>query len=95
MDKFKHFPWGVLAHCTHVYGLGTFENGIETPRVRVTLATGIPEDVCHQINLGYRDWRSIRVDEFQNRELDGVLHVAKACEMLYKLKNPPKWAGGE
>jgi len=94
-DKFKHFPWGVLAHCTHVYGLGTFENGVETPRVRVTLATGIPEDVCRQINLGYRDWRSIRAEEFQDREEDGVLHVAKAGEMLYKLKNPPKWAAGE
>ncbi len=94
-DKFKHFPWGVLAHCTHVYGLGTFENGVETPRVRVTLATGIPEEVCRQINLGYRDWRSIRPEDFLNREHDGVLHVAKAGEMLYKLKHPPKWAAGE
>jgi nickel-dependent lactate racemase len=94
-NRFKHFPWGVLAHCTHVYGLGTFENGVETPRVRVTLATGIPEDVCRQVNLGYRDWRSIRVEDFQNREADGVLHVAKAGELLYKLKNPPQWASGE
>jgi len=94
-NRFKHFPWSVLAHCTHVYGLGTFENGVETPRVRVTLATGIPEDVCRQVNLGYRDWRSIRVEDFQNREADGVLHVAKAGELLYKLKNPPQWASGE
>ena len=93
-DRFKHIPWGVLAHCTHVYGLGTFENGVETPRVRVTLATGIPEDVCRQINLGYRDWKTIRVEEYQGREPEGILYVPKAGEMLYKLKNPPKWAGG-
>ncbi len=93
-DRFKEFPWGVLAHCTHVYGIGTYEDGVETPRVRVTLATGIPEDVCRQINLGYRDWRSIKVEEYANRESEGILHVPKAGEMLYQLKNPPAWAGG-
>ncbi len=93
-DRFKDFPWGVLAHCTHVYGLGRYENGVETPRVRVTLATGIPEAVCREINLGYRDWKSIRVEDYQNREAEGILHVPKAGEMLYKLKNPPSWAGG-
>ncbi|MBE9566620.1 MAG: DUF2088 domain-containing protein, partial [Proteobacteria bacterium] len=41
-DKFKHHPWGVLAHCTHVKGIGTFENGVERPRVNVVLATQIP-----------------------------------------------------
>lgn len=91
-DRFQGKPWGVLAHCTHVYGLGTYENGVETPRVRVTLATGIPEAVCREINLGYRDWRSIRVEDYQNREDEGVLHVPKAGEMLYRLKNPPAWA---
>ncbi|MFM1768436.1 MAG: hypothetical protein RJA22_965 [Verrucomicrobiota bacterium] len=91
-DRFQGQPWGVLAHCTHVYGLGTYENGVETPRVRVTLATGIPEAVCREINLGYRDWRGLRVEEFQNREAEGILHVPKAGEMLYRLKNPPAWA---
>lgn len=91
-DRFKDLPWGVLAHCTHVYGLGTYENGVETPRIRVTLATGLSEGVCRQINLGYRDWRSIRVEDYQNRESEGVLYVPKAGEMLYRLKNPPAWA---
>ena len=54
-DRFKHYPWGVLAHSTHVYGLGTFEDGVETPRAGVVLATSIPEEVCRKINLGYRD----------------------------------------
>ncbi len=94
-DRFKHYPWGVLAHASHVYGLGTFENGIETPRVRVTLATGISEDVCRKINLGYRDWRTIDVDAYDNRENEGVLLVRKAGEMLYHLKNQPSWASGD
>jgi len=83
-DRFKDLPWGTLAHCTHVFGGGTYEKGIETPRAKVTLATGIPESVCHEINLGYRDWRSIRVDDYADREHEGVLLVPKAGEQLYK-----------
>lgn len=91
-DKFKHYPWGVLAHSAHVYGLGMFENGVETPRARVTLATAIPPDICQQINLGYRDPATIRPEDFMNREDEGVLCVPKAGEMLFKLKEPPSWA---
>lgn len=91
-DRFKNYPWGVIAHCTHVRGIGTFEGGVEQCRVRVTLATAIPETVCRQINLGYRDPASIRPEAFANREAEGVLLVPKAGEMLYRLKNPPAWA---
>jgi len=93
-DKFKHYPWGVLAHSTHVRGIGKFENGVEKCRVQVTLATGIPEATCRRINLGYRDPKTIRVEDFANREDEGILLVPKAGEMLYRLKNPPKWAAG-
>jgi len=91
-DKFKHYPWGVLAHSTHVYGLGSYDNGVETPRAKVTLATGIPENICRKINLGYRDPKTIRPDDHANREHEGVLLVPKAGEMLFHLKNPPAWA---
>jgi len=84
-DKFKDLPWGVLAHSTHVFGLGTYVNGVEKARARVTLATGIPEDECRAINLGYRDWRSIRVADYAGRESEGILHVPKAGETLYRL----------
>ncbi|MGN6552735.1 MAG: lactate racemase domain-containing protein, partial [Verrucomicrobiota bacterium] len=93
-DKFKHYPWGVLAHSTHVRGIGTFENGVEKCRVQVTLATGIPEAICRKINLGYRDPKSIRPEDFANREHEGILYVPKAGEMLYHLEKQPKWAGG-
>jgi nickel-dependent lactate racemase len=93
-DKFKHYPWGVLAHSTHVYGLGTYENAVERPRARVTLATGIPEAICRKINLGYRDPSTINIEDYANREDEGVLLVRKAGEMLYHLRQQPKWAGG-
>ena len=91
-DKFKDRPWGVLAHCTHVRGIGTFENGVEQCRARVSLASGIPAEKCRQIALEYRDWRSIKPEDYANREAEGVLLVPKAGEMLYRLKNPPAWA---
>jgi nickel-dependent lactate racemase len=91
-ERFKHYPWGVLAHSTHVRGIGTFESGIEKCRAQVTLATAIPESVCGKINLGYRDPRTIRKEDFANREAEGVLLVPKAGEVLFQLKNPPEWA---
>jgi len=92
-DKFKHVPWGVLAHSTHVRGIGTFENGVEKCRAKVTLASRIPQAKCEAINLGYHDPKSIRMEDFANREDQGVLLVPKAGEMLYRLKHPPIWAG--
>ena len=96
-DKFKDEPWGTLAHSTHVHGIGTYDaqTGIETPRVRVTLATGLSEAQCREINLGYRDWRTIKPEDFAHREAEGILYVPKAGERLYHLRQKPKWAGGE
>ena len=92
LDRFAHIPRGVIAHSTHVRGIGTYENGVEKCRVLVTFATGIPEDVCKAINVGYRDPRSIRTEDFANREDEGVLLVPKAGEMLFHLKQRPSWA---
>ena len=86
-DKFKDESWGVLAHSTHVHGGGTYENGVEKPRARVVLATGIPETVCRQINLGFRDPKTIRKEDFANREEEGILLVPKAGENLYRLED--------
>jgi len=86
-DRFGHYPGGVLAHSTHVKGAGTYDaaTGVETPRIRVTLATGIPEERCRRINLGYLDPASIRADDWNGREADGVVIVSRAGEMLYRL----------
>jgi nickel-dependent lactate racemase len=93
-EQFKEYPWGVLAHSTHVRGVGSWENGAEKPRVRVTLATQISPAVCERINMGYRDPASINPAYFENREDEGVLYVPKAGEMLYRLQNPPEWSRG-
>ncbi len=88
-DRFKDHPWGILAHSTHVRGVGTYEDGVEKCRVQVTLATSIPESICHEINLGYRDPASINPADFANREDEGILYVPKAGEMLYRLAEKP------
>ncbi len=85
-DRFEHEPWGVLAHSTHVRGDGSFEDGVERPRVKVTLATGIPRAVCEKIALGYRDPASIDPADFEGREDEGVLYVPKAGELLFRLR---------
>jgi nickel-dependent lactate racemase len=85
-DKFSHYPWAALAHSTHLRGLGTYENGVEKPRIKVTLATGISEELCHQVNLGYADPGSIHPEEWAGREEEGVLLVRRAGENLYRLK---------
>jgi nickel-dependent lactate racemase len=91
-ERFRDEPWGILAHSTHVRGIGSYESGIEKPRIRVTLATQIPEAVCDAINLGYRNPHSIDVASYQGREDEGILYVPRAGEMLYRLKNSPAWA---
>ena len=87
--RFGHIARGVLAHSTHVKGVGTFDGGVERPRITVTLATGIPEAACRAVNLGYRDPRTIDPAAWQNREDEGLLYVPKAGETLYRLKQDP------
>ena len=87
-DKFKDYPGGVLAHSTHVKGLGTYDpqTGSEAPRIRVTLATGIPAERCALINLGYLDPKKVDLEEWVNRESEGILVVPRAGEMLYRVR---------
>jgi len=85
MDKFTDIPGGILAHSTHVRGMGTFEDGVEKPRVQVTLATSISEEESRAINLGYRDPDSINPDDWRDREDEGILLVENAGEILYRL----------
>jgi hypothetical protein len=87
-DKFKHLPWGVLAHSTHLKGAGTYIDGVEKPRIQVTLATGLSEAECRAINLGYLDHRTLDPKSFAGREAEGILFVPKAGEYLYRVGQP-------
>lgn len=91
-DRFKQYPGGILAHSTHVKGLGTFDakSGLETPRIEVTLATGISRERCEHVNLGHRDPQSVDVERAQAEWGDDSLVVPRAGELLYRVGRPPE-----
>ena len=86
-ERFQHIPGGVLAHSTHVKGLGAYDaaSGFEKPRIQVTLATSIPEERCRLINLGYRDYHTIDPQDWADHEGEGLLLVPHAGEILYRV----------
>jgi nickel-dependent lactate racemase len=83
-DRFAAVPWGVLAHSTHLRGAGTYDpvTEVERLRVRVTLATGIPAEVCRAANLGYLDPALV---EPLMHDPD-TLVVPRAGETLFRLR---------
>ena len=84
-ERFKDVPGGILAHSTHLAGLGTYDpaTGLESPRIRVTLATGIPRERCERISLGYLDPAAIDIEAW--KQDPGTLVVPRAGEMLYRV----------
>ncbi len=84
--KFSDIPRGVLAHSTHVRGIGTMENGKEKPRIEVILASSLSEDACRKMNLGYMDYRLIDLESYKNREDEGILFVDHAGEVLHRMR---------
>ena len=40
----------------------------------------------------WRGGKTIRIEDYMGREDEGVLHVPKAGEMLYRLREAPEWA---
>ncbi len=95
-EEFEREPWGVLAHSTHLRGSGTYENGVERPDVRVTLATGIPEETCRAVGLDYMDPSLIDLEEWRRRaeKDDSLLFVPRAGEKLFLLEGDER-AGGK
>jgi len=97
-EMIEKYPRAILAHSTHVRGLGTYENGVEKCRVDVILATAIPEEVCKSVNLGYRDPATIDAKDWEDREDEGKLLVARAGEDLHRMRvggpTPPPLPSG-
>ena len=106
--EFKDISGAILAHSTHVKGIGTYTllppggdgcpfqssgkgvqevGGRENPRVNVVLATGIPEEECRRINLGYLDFRKLKVEDYTGKEDQGILKVENAGEVLFRLSD--------
>ena len=88
-DRFASVPGVVKAHSTHVKGEGSYQaaSRIESPRISVTLATGIPEERCRRVNLGYADPREIDPPAWEGREREGILVVHNAGEVLYRAQD--------
>jgi len=87
MDKFSDIPRAVIAHSTHVKGIGTYINGVEKPRINVVLATGISRQRCEKVNLKYMNPDDINIADYENKEDQGILVVHHAGETLYRLSN--------
>jgi nickel-dependent lactate racemase len=85
-EQFRKYPGGILAHSTHVKGLGTFDGAsrVETPRIKVTLATGISRERCERVNLDYLDPAAVDMSGTED-----TLVVPRAGEMLYRIGPPP------
>lgn len=90
-NKYQNYPHGVIAHSTHLRGMGTYDDttGIEKLRIKVTLATGIPRERCERIGLGYLDPTTFDPQDWLGKEGQGILVVPRAGEMLYRLKENP------
>jgi nickel-dependent lactate racemase len=86
--KFADVPRSAIAHSTHLVGQGTYDaaTGVETLRIKVTLATGIPEERCRRLNLGYIDPKAINFEDWKGRETRDVKLIPRAGETLYRLK---------
>jgi nickel-dependent lactate racemase len=90
-DRFARYPGGILAHSTHVKGLGAFDRDsrLETARIQVTLATGIPPERCARINLGYSNPESIDPADWPVLPGQDTLMVPRAGELLFRVGSPP------
>ncbi|HKY43120.1 MAG TPA: lactate racemase domain-containing protein [Pyrinomonadaceae bacterium] len=71
----------IAAHLAHVAYAGRLdERGKVVPRYRITMATGLDEETCRRVNLGYLDHRT-----FEMVSDDDTLVVKDAGRDLYQV----------
>ena len=87
MDRYAHLPRAVMAYCCLVKGDGSYQDGIEVPRIRVSLASQISSEDCEAAGLGYTDPSEVNPEQWNNREDEGILLVEQAGEILYRCKD--------
>jgi len=74
----------IAAHLAHVAYAGRIDaDGNIVPRYQITMATGIDEQTCKRVNLGYLDYRTF--DYETNRSDPDTLIVHDAGRDLYKV----------
>lgn len=84
-ERFMDYPAGVLAHSAHLSGKGKIEGGRECKRIETILATGISEELCKGLGLGYINPKSININEYENDE--DALVIPEAGNELYKISS--------
>jgi nickel-dependent lactate racemase len=90
-DRFGRYPGGILAHSTHVKGRGTFDakRQLESPRIKVTLATTIPREQCDHLTLGYLDPNTVDTTAWSTDTESAECMVPRAGELLFRVGQPP------
>jgi nickel-dependent lactate racemase len=74
----------IAAHLAHVaYASRTDEHGRVVPRYRITMATGLDEETCRRVNLGYLDYRTLDLEALNSQSY--TLIVKDAGRDLYKV----------
>ena len=74
----------IAAHLAHVSYAGRIdEDGKVVPRYRITMATGIDEDTCKRVNLGFMKLEDFSIDAL--RSDPKTLVVENAGRDLYKV----------
>jgi nickel-dependent lactate racemase len=90
-DRFGGYPGGILAHSTHVKGQGTFDarSRREAPRIRVTLATGIPPAQCERLSLDYMSPADVDLQGWSTDTESADCMVPRAGELLFRVGPRP------
>jgi len=79
------FSKNIAAHMINVRGTGRYDinSGKEEFAFKVTLATGISQDICESVGLGYRNPDSIHQKDFIG---PGKLWIENGGKYLYKIR---------
>lgn len=79
------FSKNIAAHVINVRGAGNLDvnSGKEEFDFKITLATGISQEICESVGLGYRNPDSIRKEDFIGL---GKLWIENGGKYLYKIK---------
>ena len=74
----------IAAHLAHVSYAGRIDDdGKVVPRYKITMATGIDEDTCKRVNLGFIKHAELSIDELRNEP--DTLVVENAGRDLYNV----------
>lgn len=84
-ERFSEISPLVQAHSSHVKGVGEINEGVESPRINVKLATNISEEICREVNLNYVDPDKLNFERYKKNE--SALVVENAGEQLYRVSN--------